>query len=128
METFNKNKKFKSDTLMRLYNTTKFKFCSDIKLGALVEVEQVHLDGSTKPAAWITEDVKYIAYGDENEVYFIPQINFYTVKNEYKYLKPFKEEDFEILKKIEINSKQLIELFPKKQLRTCCALTGKSDL
>ena len=70
METFNKNKKFKSDTLMRLYNTTKFKFCSDIKLGALVEVEQVHLDGSTKPAAWITEDVKYIAYGDENEVYF----------------------------------------------------------
>ncbi len=69
-----------------------------------------------------------VEWKDENEVYFIPQINFYTVKNEYKYLKPFKEEDFEILKKIEINSKQLIELFPKKQLRTCCALTGKSDL
>ncbi len=70
MSTFSKNKTFKENTLIRLYTSTKFKYCSDIKLGALIEMEQIHLDGTVKPAAWLTDDIKYVAYGDDKEVYF----------------------------------------------------------
>jgi len=71
MNTFTDNKKFKNDTLLRLYNITKFKYCSKIELGALVEMEQIHLDGSIKPAAWVSDDnIKYVAFGNQDKVFF----------------------------------------------------------
>lgn len=70
MKTFASNKDFVDSTLIRLYRQTKFKYCSDIKLGALVEMSQIHLDGTVKPAAWLTDDIKYVAFGDSTIAYF----------------------------------------------------------
>ena len=70
MKTYSDNKDFKSNTLLRLYNITKFKYCSKIELGALIEMEQINLDGIAKPAAWLTDDCLYVAFGNENRVFF----------------------------------------------------------
>lgn len=71
MKTFEKHNEFKFDTMMRLNAITKFKLCSRLELGALVELEQEHLNGDLKPAAWITEDITYVAFGNNEKTYFL---------------------------------------------------------
>lgn len=70
MRTFASNKDFIDTTLIRLYRQCKFKYCSNLKLGALVELKQQRLDGTIQPAAWITDDIKYVCFGDHNKAYF----------------------------------------------------------
>lgn len=98
METFKKNKDFIYKTIDRLYKETRFKFCSQLELGALVELEQQHLDGSTKPAAWITEDKKYVAYGNGEVVYFMSREKLFKMSKikTVKYYKKTKTRGFHI--------------------------------
>ena len=63
---------------------------------------------------------------DTNNIYFIDQLEWSNSKNKYKFLLPLKEIEKNIISKIE-NFKSLDYFFPNKSLRTCCALTGKTD-
>jgi len=60
------------------------------------------------------------------EVLEIKQFNWYDVKNEYKFYKPLIGHEVNIISKVEIHP-TLYHYFPKKQLRTCCALTGRTE-
>ena len=64
MQTYKQNDEFKLNTLKRLGRKSKFKLCNNIAIGALVEMSQIHLDGGDCQAAWLTEDVEYIIFGD----------------------------------------------------------------
>lgn len=69
--------------------------------------------------------VKWIE-DDSQDILEIKQIEWYNPQNEFKFTKPLNMYEDKIISKIEEN-KRLDSYFPKKQLRTCCALTGRSD-
>lgn len=64
--------------------------------------------------------------GFNEEVLEIKQFKWYNPDNEYKFTKPLLEHETNIIEKIE-KYKTLYDYFPDKQLRTCCALTGRTE-
>lgn len=73
-------------------------------------------------------DCNIVSWIDEFEgnVLKIKQLDWYVKANEFKFSKPLKGYESSIISKLE-NNKTLLDYFPDKQLRTCCALTGKSE-
>jgi len=69
--------------------------------------------------------VKWIE-GYNEEVLEIKQHKWYRPENEYKFFKPLTNNEISIIKKIEKHP-TLYQYFPNKQLRTCCALTGRTE-
>lgn len=69
--------------------------------------------------------VKWIENNSDN-ILQIEQSQWYKVDNEYKFTKPLNTDESSIISKLERN-KTLEQYFPGKQLRTCCALTGRSN-
>jgi type I restriction-modification system DNA methylase subunit len=72
-----------------------------------------------------TNIVKWIE-GYNEEVLEIRQANWYDPNNEYKFYKPLFGHEVNIISKIEKHP-ILYHYFPAKQLRTCCALTGRTE-
>lgn len=69
--------------------------------------------------------VKWIEGYNEN-ILEIKQCKWYKPENEYKFFKPLVNNEISIIKKIE-KYPTLYQYFPNKQLRTCCALTGRTE-
>lgn len=69
--------------------------------------------------------IKWVDGFKENPLEVIQQ-KWYAANDEYKYARPLGKYEELIVDKLEKN-KILYDYFPKKQLRTCCALTGRSQ-
>lgn len=69
--------------------------------------------------------VKWIV-GFNEEVFEIKQLTWYNSKNEYKFSKPLVGYESKIISSMEKHP-VLHKFFPNKQLRTCCALTGRTE-
>lgn len=72
-----------------------------------------------------SNDVKWIE-GYSDDILEIKQYKWYKPQNEYKYIKPLVGHEINIIDKVE-KYPNLYHFFPKKQLRTCCALTGRTE-
>ena len=59
-------------------------------------------------------------------VSYIDQNKWINNKNEYKFTMPFNDIEKSIVDKVN-NFQSIDELYPGKSLRTCCALTGKTE-
>lgn len=62
----------------------------------------------------------------ENSTYFINQNEWMNDHPKYRFRKPLKQYEEEIINKIKKHP-SLEYFYPNKALRTCCALTGKTD-
>ncbi|MNP18180.1 hypothetical protein D3C76_1106460 [compost metagenome] len=71
------------------------------------------------------ELTKWIDY-KTNKISYMDQSSWYNPKNEYKISLPLDEMDKKLNEKIR-KFKTLEDYFPGKSLRTCCALTGRTE-
>lgn len=69
--------------------------------------------------------VKWIE-GFNEKILETKQIKWYNPNNEYKFTRPLVGYEASIISKVE-EYPILKKFFPKKQLRTCCALTGRTE-
>lgn len=67
------------------------------------------------------------SFATSKESKLINQDIWLDEKNEYKIYLKLEGRDSTIISQIESVSEKLEDIFPKKQLRTCCALTGRSE-
>ncbi len=73
----------------------------------------------------MNKEVKFVDY-DSGVTKFVAQNLWNNEKNKYKYLIPFDGLDKEINEKVR-KFNRLDYFYPNKALRTCCALTGRTD-
>lgn len=80
---------------------------------------------NVKKACDLHNFIQWTVY-DSQEKYKIEQVSWLMDKPKYRFLLPLGNEQKQIISKCETFLK-LSEIFPNKSLRTCCALTGKTN-
>lgn len=103
-------------------------FCIDSMLYNLSEFKnvasgQIILKISNKD---VKNNVVYLLDYESKQEKFIKQQEWNDYENDYKFFIPLENIQLKIINKIE-KHKTLEYYFPNKSLRTCCALTGKTE-